>query len=62
LILISTSPSASTNNIRAFIENGNNAVIECIQSVITRLLHSWSSTTRRHYRLPLMSTWMRSSR
>ncbi len=31
-------------------------------SAFTCLLHSWSSTTRHHYRLPLMSTWMRSSR
>jgi hypothetical protein len=34
LISISTFASASTNNIRAFIENGNNVVIECIHVLV----------------------------
>jgi hypothetical protein len=38
LILISTSTSVSTNNIHAFIKNGNNAVIERIHALVAWLV------------------------
>jgi hypothetical protein len=38
LISISTSTFVSTNNIRAFIKNGNDAVIECVHALVTRLV------------------------
>jgi TusA-related sulfurtransferase len=38
LILILTSTSVSTNNIRAFIKNGNDVVIERIHALVARLV------------------------
>jgi len=38
LISISTSTSVNTNNIRAFIKNGNDAVIERVHALVARLV------------------------
>jgi len=38
LILISTSTSVSTNNIRAFLKNGNDAIIEHVHALVARLV------------------------
>ncbi len=38
MISISTSTSVSTNNIRAFIKNGNDAVIERVHRFVARLV------------------------
>jgi len=52
LISISTSTSVSTNNIRA----SSRMATMLSLNVFMHSLHGWSSTARRRYRLPLMST------
>ena len=62
LISITTFAFASTNNIRAFIESVNNAVIKHIHALFAGDNLTWSLTVRRRCCSPPLSSWTRSSR